>query len=207
MADENQSLLEYIISNVSLSAIQAHETTHDTMIITVVPQQLIEVLLFLRDDKRCMFKMLIDICGVDYPERAQRFEIVYNLLSLHFNRRIRLRVRTDEQTPIPSTTGLFSAANWYEREVWDMYGVLFKDHPDLRRILTDYGFDGHPGRKDFPLTGYVEVRYDVTQKRVVYEPVSLDQEFRNFDFLSPWEGTQYVLPGDEKASPPQDKKS
>lgn len=156
-------------------------------------------LTFLRDDTNCLFKILVDVCGVDYPEREERFEVVYHLLSLKHNQRIRVKVSTDEDTPVPSVVGVFSTANWFEREVWDLYGVFFSDHPDLRRILTDYGFEGHPLRKDFPLTGYVEVRYDDEQKRVVYEPVKLTQEFRRFDFLSPWEGAQYVLPGDEKA--------
>jgi NADH-quinone oxidoreductase subunit C len=143
--------------------------------------------------------MLVDVTAADYPEREERFEIVYNLLSLSHNQRIRLKTSTDENTPVPSVVGLFSAAGWFEREVWDMFGVFFTDHPDLRRLLTDYGFEGHPLRKDFPLTGYVEVRYDDEQKRVVYEPVKLTQDFRSFDFMSPWEGAKYILPGDEKA--------
>ncbi|MFW6024683.1 MAG: NADH-quinone oxidoreductase subunit C [Dichotomicrobium sp.] len=155
---------------------------------------------FLRDDPRCQFTCLIDICGVDYPDRAKRFEIVYHLLSARQNKRIRLKVETDEVTPVPSVVNVFPAANWYEREVFDLYGVFFSGHPDLRRILTDYGFQGHPLRKDFPLTGFVEVRYNEDLKRVVYEPVKLQQEFRDFDFISPWEGAEYLLPGDEKAS-------
>jgi NADH-quinone oxidoreductase subunit C len=155
---------------------------------------------FLRDDPKCRFSQLIDICGVDYPERAERFEIVYHLLSPHLNQRIRVKITTDERTPVPSIVAVFPAANWYEREAFDLYGVLFSGHPDLRRILTDYGFRGHPLRKDFPLTGFVEVRYSEEEKRVVYEPVKLQQEFRNFDFLSPWEGAEYNLPGDEKAT-------
>jgi NADH-quinone oxidoreductase subunit C len=143
--------------------------------------------------------VLIDICGVDYPEREQRFEVVYHLLSPRENQRIRVKCETDEKTPVPSVVAVFPAANWFEREAYDMYGIMFSGHPDLRRILTDYGFQGFPLRKDFPLTGYVEVRYDDAQKRVVYEPVKLTQEFRSFDFMSPWEGTDYVLPGDEKA--------
>jgi len=142
------------------------------------------------------------VCGVDYPEREKRFEVVYNLLSLKHNRRIRVKVMTDETGPIPSVVGVFSAAGWFERETWDLYGIFFSDHPDLRRILTDYGFEGHPLRKDFPLTGYVEVRYDQEQKRVIYEPVKLTQDFRTFDFLSPWEGMTRELPGDEKAVRP-----
>ncbi|HXA70851.1 MAG TPA: NADH-quinone oxidoreductase subunit C [Stellaceae bacterium] len=160
---------------------------------------IVRVLTFLRDDPRMLFKQLVDLCGVDYPHRIERFEVVYNLLSLKHNRRIRVKVATDENEPVPSVTGVFSSANWYERETWDLFGVYFSDHPDLRRLLTDYGFEGHPLRKDFPLTGYVEVRYDEDQKRVVYEPVKLKQEFRSFDFLSPWEGMTQLLPGDEKA--------
>jgi len=159
----------------------------------------LRVLKFLRDDANCQFLTLLDVCGVDYPDDEERFEIVYHLLSMTHNTRVRVKLRTDEDTPVDSATGLFSAANWWEREVWDMFGVAFVDHPDLRRILTDYGFEGHPLRKDFPLTGYIEVRYDDEQKRIVYEPVKLTQEFRTFDFLSPWEGVQRMLPGDEKA--------
>jgi NADH-quinone oxidoreductase subunit C len=156
------------------------------------------VLTYLRDEPNCQFKLLVDLCGVDYPEREQRFEVVYHLLSPRQNQRVRVKVGTDEITPVPSVTGVFSSAMWYERETWDMYGIYFSDHPDLRRLLTDYGFQGHPLRKDFPQTGYVEVRYDDEQKRVIYEPVRLREDWRSFDFLSPWEGTG-VLPGDEKA--------
>ena len=156
------------------------------------------VLTYLRDEPNCQFKMLVDLCAVDFPEREPRFEVVYHLLSLKHNQRIRVKVQTDEATPVPSVTEVFGAANWYEREAWDLYGVYFSDHPDLRRLLTDYGFEGHPLRKDFPQTGYVEVRYDDEQKRVVYERVSLRQDWRSFDFLSPWEGGG-LLPGDEKA--------
>jgi len=165
------------------------------------PQQITKVLRFLRDDAECRFVCFIDICGADYPEREKRFDVVYHLLSPYKNQRIRVKVRTDEETPVPSVISVFPAADWYERETFDLYGVLFSGHPDLRRILTDYGFSGHPLRKDFPLTGHVEVRYDDLQKRVVYEPVKLVQEFRKFDYQSPWEGTDYVLPGDEKAKP------
>jgi len=169
--------------------------------LTVVVEagRIIEVLTKLRDDAGCQFEVLIDICGVDYPERARRFDVVYHLLSVRKNQRIRIKAEADGETPVPSAIPVFPAANWYERETYDMYGILFSGHPDLRRILTDYGFQGYPLRKDFPVTGYVELRYDDAQKRVVYEPVKLTQEFRNFDFESPWEGTQYVLPGDEKA--------
>ena len=162
--------------------------------------RIVEVLTSLRD--RFGFQQLMDICGVDYPDRAERFDVVYHLLSLTRNARIRVKVTTDEVQPVPSAIEVYPCANWFEREAFDMYGMLFSNHPDLRRMLTDYGFQGHPLRKDFPMTGYVEVRYDEEQKRVVYEPVKLTQEYRNFDFLSPWEGPEYpapVLPGDEKA--------
>jgi NADH-quinone oxidoreductase subunit C len=170
-------------------------------ILHVAPDNLVRLLTFLRDDPGFLYQQLATICGADYPDRAQRFEVVYNLLSLRLNKRIRVKVIVGENATVPSVAGVFSAATWFEREVWDLYGVWFADHPDLRRILTDYGFEGHPMRKDFPLTGYVELRYDDEQRRVVYEPVKLTQEFRNFDFLSPWEGmTKPVLPGDEKVT-------
>lgn len=168
----------------------------------VARASIIETLTILRDDSNCRFEVLIDICGVDYPSREERFDVVYHLLSPRLNQRIRLKIRTDEDTPVASAIPVFPAANWFEREAYDMFGILFSDHPDLRRLLTDYGFKGHPLRKDFPLTGYVEVRYDDEKKRVVYEPVKMTQEFRQFDFESPWEGTSYLLPGDEKASGP-----
>jgi NADH-quinone oxidoreductase subunit C len=167
--------------------------------LVVEAAHIIETLTFLRDDRRTQFLNLIDICGVDYPGRVQRFDVVYHLLSPHLNHRIRIKVRTTEDDPVPSATAVYSGADWFEREAYDLYGILFTGHPDLRRILTDYGFEGHPLRKDFPLTGFVEVHYDEVLKQVVYEPVALRQEFRNFDFLSPWEGTDYVLPGDEKS--------
>jgi NADH-quinone oxidoreductase subunit C len=160
--------------------------------------QIYTVLKFLRDDPRCKFTTLIDICGADYPERGKRFDVVYHLLSMQLNHRIRIKVETDEQTPVPSVADIFPCADWFEREAFDMYGIVFANHPDLRRLLTDYGFQGFPLRKDFPLSGHVEVRYDSEQQRVVYEPVKLTQAFRNFDFLSPWEGM--TLPGDEKAA-------
>jgi NADH-quinone oxidoreductase subunit C len=159
---------------------------------------IIEVLTYLRDDPECRFVCFIDICGVDYPDRENRFDVVYHLLSPYKNQRVRVKVETGESTLVPSAVSVFPAADWYERETYDLYGVLFSNHPDLRRILTDYGFTGHPLRKDFPLTGHVEVRYDDEQKRVVYEKVRLTQEFRPFDYVSPWEGTEYLLPGDEK---------
>ncbi|NHT75145.1 NADH dehydrogenase subunit C [Rhizobium sp. PP-F2F-G38] len=167
--------------------------------LTTTGENIVELLTFLRDDARCGFINIIDVCGVDYPARAQRFDVVYHFLSPKQNLRIRVKVATSEEEPVPSICSVFPGADWFEREAYDMYGILFTGHPDLRRILTDYGFEGYPLRKDFPLTGYVEVRYNDEAKRVVYEPVELKQEFRNFDFLSPWEGTDYVLPGDEKA--------
>ena len=175
------------------------EIAYGELTVTVAGEDIVEVVTFLRDDSACQFVSFVDVCGADYPSRAKRFDVVYHLLSPRKNLRIRVKVMTDEDTPVPSITGVYPGADWFERETYDLYGVLFSGHPDLRRLLTDYGFDGHPLRKDFPLTGFVEVRYDDEVKRVVYEPVELKQEFRNFDFLSPWEGTDYVLPGDEKA--------
>ena len=173
---------------------------YDELTILAEAASIVEVLRTLYADPRFRFVNFTDIAGADYPGREKRFDVVYHLLAPHHNRRIRVKVQTDERTPVPSVIEVFPAANWYEREAYDFYGILFSGHPDLRRILTDYGFEGYPLRKDFPLTGFVEVRYDDEQKRVVYEPVRLNQEFRNFDFLSPWEGTEYVLPGDEKKS-------
>jgi NADH-quinone oxidoreductase subunit C len=162
--------------------------------------QIVALMEFLRDDSLCRFETLIDICGVDYPERAERFEVVYHLLSMRLNQRLRVKVKVGEDQAVPSLLPVFPAAGWFEREAFDMYGILFSGHPDLRRLLTDYGFEGHPLRKDFPLSGFVQVRYDDTEKRVVQEPVKLIQEYRNFDFVSPWEGMLNELPGDEKAS-------
>ena len=167
--------------------------------VTVARAGLVAAMTALRDDPALRLNQLIDICGVDYPDRIERFEIVYQLLSMAKNLRLRVKLSTDARTPVPSLTGVWPVAGWYERETWDCYGVLFDGNPDLRRILTDYGFEGHPFRKDFPLTGHVELRYSEEHKRVVYEPVKLAQDFRSFDFLSPWEGTDYALPGDEKA--------
>jgi NADH-quinone oxidoreductase subunit C len=172
---------------------------YDELTLRAAPDRIVEVLRFLRDDPECRFVCFIDICGADYPQRARRFDVVYHLLSPYKNQRIRVKIDADAEDAVPSVIEVFPAADWYEREVFDLYGVLFSGHPDLRRILTDYGFSGHPLRKDFPLTGHVEVRYDDQAKRVVYEPVKLVQEFRSFDYLSPWEGTDYILPGDEKA--------
>jgi NADH-quinone oxidoreductase subunit C len=198
--------------NETLSTLAAHltgkfgdkiaksEIAYGELTVTVAGEDIVEVVTFLRDDSACQFVSFVDVCGADYPSRAKRFEVVYHLLSPKKNVRIRVKVMTDEDTPVPSITGVYPGADWFERETYDLYGVLFSGHPDLRRLLTDYGFDGHPLRKDFPLTGFVEVRYDDAQKRVVNEPVRLNQEFRNFDFLSPWEGTDYRLPGDEKAT-------
>ena len=181
-------------------AITGHEIQKSELIVYAKAESIKDVLKFLRDDRECYFSQLVDVTAVDYPERVQRFDVVYNLLSMRQNMRIRVKISTDEHTPVPSAVSLFNAANWFEREVWDMYGVMFAGHPDLRRILTDYGFEGHPLRKEFPLTGFNEVRYDEQQGRVIYEPVQLQQDFRNFDAVSPWEGmTDVQLPGDEKA--------
>ena len=195
MTQALKDLGEYISSTLSQDVLAA-EVLRGELVITVRLAAVQKVMTFLRDDAQCLFKQCMDVCGVDYPGREQRFQVVYNLLSLKHNQRIRVKVDTDAETPVPTVTGVFSSAGWFEREAWDMFGIKFADHPDLRRILTDYGFEGHPLRKDFPVSGYVEVRYDDDQKRVVYEPVKLTQDFRNFDSLSPWEG---ILPGDEKA--------
>ncbi len=181
-------------------AVDECRVAHGELSLRASRESIPALMTFLREDVRCQFTCLIDICGVDYPDRAKRFEVVYHLLSPKQNRRIRVKTETDESTPVPSITHVFPGANWCERETFDLYGVFFSGHPDLRRILTDYGFQGHPLRKDFPLTGFVEVRYNEDLKRVVYEPVKLQQEFRDFDFISPWEGAEYILPGDEKAS-------
>jgi NADH-quinone oxidoreductase subunit C len=180
-------------------AVTGHDVAHGVLNITANAADIIRVTTFLRDDPRCQFVCIIDVTAVDWPSRERRFDVVYHFLSPTKNARIRIKVETDEVTPVPSIISVFPGADWFERETYDLYGVLFAGHPDLRRLLTDYGFEGHPLRKDFPLTGFVEVRWDDEQKRVVYDPVRLAQEFRNFDFLSPWEGTDYILPGDEKA--------
>ncbi|NRA86808.1 MAG: NADH-quinone oxidoreductase subunit C [Rhizobiales bacterium] len=194
--------LEEIAELVSLTLgdlLQTSTIAVGDLAINVARDDIVEVLTRLRDVVTLDFTCFIDLCGVDYPNRAERFEVVYHLLSMSQNTRIRIKISTDEESPVPSVVDVFPAANWYERETFDMFGVLFNGHPDLRRILTDYGFEGYPLRKDFPLSGFVEVRYDDAEKRIVYEPVKLNQDFRNFDFLSPWEGANYVLPGDEKA--------
>jgi len=180
------SVIDYVVANGELT-------------VTAKAADVVKVATFLRDDPACQFVNITDVTAVDRPSREQRFDVVYHFLSPRLNQRIRLKVATDETTPVPSLINVFRGADWFERETYDLYGVLFTGHPDMRRILTDYGFEGHPLRKDFPLTGFVEVRYDDEQKRVVYDKVALAQEFRSFDFLSPWEGTDYVLPGDEKA--------
>jgi len=198
----NQALVDlgdYIAAALPQDILSA-KVERDELVVRARSESVVKVLTFLRDDSNCQYKVCVDLCGVDYPERGRRFDVVYHLLSLKHNQRARVKVETDEATPVPSVTSVYSSANWYEREAWDLYGILFSDHPDLRRILTDYGFEGHPLRKDFPLTGLVEVRYDEVEKRVVYEPVKLTQDFRTFDFLSPWEGARSVLPGDEKAT-------
>jgi NADH-quinone oxidoreductase subunit C len=198
MKELQDSLGEYISSSLPGIVVDVR-IAFGELTIEAESTEIVRVMRVLRDDQRCRFVCFIDICGVDYPERERRFDIVYHLLSPYLNHRIRVRTQAAEDTVVPSVVSVFPAANWYEREVYDLYGVLFSGHPDLRRILTDYGFSGHPLRKDFPLTGLVEVRYDDESKRVVYDPVRLVQEFRSFDYLSPWEGTKYELPGDEKA--------
>lgn len=179
--------------------VTGHEIACGELNIRAEAQAIVEVIAFLRSDEKCAFYSFIDVTAVDYPGRDKRFDVVYHLMSPKYNTRLRVKVAIDDTTPVPSIISVFPGADWFEREAWDMYGVIFTGHPDMRRLLTDYGFEGHPLRKDFPLTGYQEVRWDDEQKRVVYEPVKLVQEFRQFDFLSPWEGPEYVLPGDEKA--------
>ena len=179
-------------------AVVSTAVTHDELTVTVQLAHLVSFAEFLKTDAACRFTTLVDITAIDYPQAADRFEVVYHFLSMYRNHRIRVKVAVDEFAMVPSLIPVYPAANWFEREVFDMFGILFSGHPDLRRILTDYGFRGHPLRKDFPTTGYTEVRYDEALKRVVYEPVKLVQEYRQFDFLSPWEGAKYVLPGDEK---------
>ncbi len=202
MSDELRALGTSIAAALP-GAIRAHAVDYNELTLEVEPSRLIETVRYLRDDPSCLFVSFIDLTAVDYPTRVPRFDVITHLLSPKHNRRIRVKVATEEDQPVASLTALYPAANWFERETYDLLGVLFSGHPDLRRILTDYGFEGHPLRKDFPMTGYVEVRYDDAEKRVVYEPVNLRQEFRSFDFLSPWEGAiDYVLPGDEKASVP-----
>ena len=203
MTEELKELAEHISAAID-NDIHGVSIDHGELNVEARADRIVAVLKFLRDDTVCRFIQLIDLCGVDYPERSKRFDVVYHLLSMHNNQRIRVKAKVGEDETIPSAIEIFPCANWFERETFDMYGIVFAGHPDLRRILTDYGFEGYPLRKDFPLTGYTEVRYDDQEKRVVYEPVSLVQEYRNFDYLSPWEGAQYVIPGDEKAEEKSD---
>lgn len=198
LVQPREGIIEAVKAAIGGAFLSAKEEVGEVSI-DIARESVADVLRTLRDELD--YQQLMEIAGVDYPERAERFEVVYHLLSVTRNHRLRIRVSTDEETPVPSVTGIFPVAGWLEREVFDMYGVVFDGNPDLRRILTDYGFRGHPQRKDFPLTGYVELRYSEEEKRVVYEPVSLAQDFRNFDFMSPWEGAEYIIPGDEKAVP------
>jgi NADH-quinone oxidoreductase subunit C len=205
--DETLDRLGSTIKNALGASAPSYEIARGELTVMAKAADIVKVATFLRDDPACQFICFIDVTAVDWPNREQRFDVVYHLLSPRLNLRIRVKAVTDEVTPVPSLTGVYRGADWFEREAYDLYGVLFTGHADLRRILTDYGFEGHPLRKDFPLTGFVEVRYDDEQKRVVYDKVRLAQEFRTFDFLSPWEGTDYVLPGDEKANKPEGKAS
>jgi NADH-quinone oxidoreductase subunit C len=196
---EKLESLGQTITGALAGAVSGHSVAYDELTLNASAAEIVKVVRFLRDDPRCQFWSFIDVTAVDWPGRERRFDVVYHFLSPKQNCRVRVKIETDETTPVTSIIGEFPGADWFEREVYDLYGVLFTGHPDMRRLLTDYGFEGHPLRKDFPLTGFVEVRWDDAQKRVLYEPVRLNQEFRNFDFLSPWEGTEYALPGDEKA--------
>ena len=197
--DEILETLGRAIADALEPSVTGYSIAHRELTVQAQAADIVSVMRFLRDDPRCLFWSIIDVTAVDWPGRERRFDVVYHLLSPRHNVRVRVKIETDEATPVASIIEVFPGADWFEREAYDLYGVLFTGHPDMRRLLTDYGFDGHPLRKDFPLTGFVEVRYDDELKRVVYAPVRLAQEFRNFDFLSPWEGTDYVLPGDEKA--------
>jgi NADH-quinone oxidoreductase subunit C len=200
MTSETMESLGQAIAGALPGAVAGYVTTHGELTLSVNAADIVTVATFLRDDPRCAFSCFIDVTAVDWPQRERRFDVVYHLLSPTKNHRVRIKIEVDESTSVASLVSVFPGANWFEREVYDLYGVVFTGHPDLRRLLTDYGFEGHPLRKDFPLTGFVEVRWDDEQKRVVYNPVQLAQEFRNFDFLSPWEGPNYPLPGDEKAT-------
>ena len=197
MSDTLNDLVQHI-ETARPDCVVASQIAHDELTVTVTSASIVAFCEFLKEDSTCRFSTLVDITAIDYPDREKRFDVVYHFLSMYQNHRLRVRLEAREEDIIPSIIGVYPAANWFEREVFDMFGLLFSGHPDLRRILTDYGFRGHPLRKDFPTTGYTEVRYDEEQKRVVYEPVSLVQEYRLFDFMSPWEGADYVLPGDEK---------
>ncbi len=198
MTEKLQTLGEHIAASLP-GAVTGFEIAYGELTVFAEAADIVKVASFLQSDSKCLFWNITDVCGVDYPGREKRFDVVYHLLSPRHVLRIRVKVETDDVTPVPSVTGLFPGADWFERETYDMYGILFTGHHDLRRLLTDYGFEGHPLRKDFPTTGFVEVRYDDAEKRVVYDKVKLNQEMRQFDFLSPWEGAHYVLPGDEKA--------
>ena len=198
--DDRLDKLGETIAGALPGSVVGYRVANGELTVNAIPGEIVKLAAFLRDDERCQFWSIVDITAVDWPGRERRFDVVYHLLSPKQNLRIRVKLEVDERTPVPSIISVFPGANWFERETYDLYGVLFTGHPDMRRLLTDYGFEGHPLRKDFPLTGFVEVRYDDEQKRVIYEPVRLTQEFRNFDFLSPWEGPDYPLPGDEKAA-------
>jgi NADH-quinone oxidoreductase subunit C len=197
--DESLGQFGAMVAGALGGAVTDHAVAFGELTIITNTADLIKVVTFLRDDERCQFISFIDVTAIDWPGRERRFDVVYHFLSPKHNRRIRVKIAVDENTPVPSIIDVFPGADWFERETYDLYGVLFTGHPDMRRLLTDYGFEGHPLRKDFPLTGFVEVRYDDEEKRVINEPVRLSQEFRNFDFLSPWEGPDYPLPGDQKA--------
>ena len=193
------NLKDYLLTSSISHCISSIAIERGELVLITTSENILPVFVLLKDEENCLFDQLLTICGADYPNRKNRFEVIYHLLSMRKNLRIRVKVITDKDHPtVTSLTPIFRAANWYEREIWDLYGIKFEGHPDLKRILTDYGFEGHPLRKDFPLTGHVEVRYDLVEKKVIYQPVNLTQEFRNFDFSSPWVGTEYVLPGDEK---------
>jgi NADH-quinone oxidoreductase subunit C len=194
VSDEDLTELGQRIQTGSLGGVTGFFVAFGELTVSAQAHRIVEVLTHLRDDRDLQFTQMMDLCGVDYPQRPKRFDVVYHLLSMVKNRRVRVRIETDEATPVPTVTGVYPCSDWFEREAFDMYGISFDGHPDLRRLLTDYGFQGHPLRKDFPMTGYVEVRYDDEQKRVVYEPVKIT-EFRAFDFLSPWEGAEYARPG------------
>jgi NADH-quinone oxidoreductase subunit C len=198
--DDRLDKLGETIAGALPGSVVGYRVANGELTVNAIPGDIVKLAAFLRDDERCQFWSIVDITAVDWPGRERRFDVVYHLLSPKQNLRVRVKLEVDERTPVPSIISVFPGANWFERETYDLYGVLFTGHPDMRRLLTDYGFEGHPLRKDFPLTGFVEVRYDDQQKRVIYEPVRLTQEFRNFDFLSPWEGPDYPLPGDEKAA-------
>jgi NADH-quinone oxidoreductase subunit C len=198
--DDRLDKLGETIAGALPGSVVGYRVANGELTVNAIPGEIVKLAAFLRDDERCQFWSIVDITAVDWPGRERRFDVVYHLLSPKQNLRVRVKLEVDERTPVPSIISVFPGANWFERETYDLYGVLFTGHPDMRRLLTDYGFEGHPLRKDFPLTGFVEVRYDDQQKRVIYEPVRLTQEFRNFDFLSPWEGPDYPLPGDEKAA-------